>query len=814
MEPTKFGNYYLIERVNIGGMAEVFKAVSYGVEGFERQFAVKRVLPNISEDLEFIEMFIDEAKIAVQLNHANIGQIFELGQVGNAYFIAMEFVQGKDLRAIFDRARKLGRTLDPAMACHVIKDVCEALEYAHNKKDEHQNSLNLVHRDVSPQNIIVSYDGEVKLIDFGIAKAAGKASRTQAGILKGKFGYMSPEHVRGKPIDRRSDLFALAVVLFELLTLERCFQGESDFSTLEKVRNVDIRRPSSINRNIPPELERILVRGLSRSPDERYQSAAELQDALQKFLYQSGSFYARKDLAAFMDQTFREDVEEEQRKLAEFRQHARRNIPEARPDSAQSVLSNGRGPAGNSSFQPLPDLVWDDDELDTTVWEPDANTSGPKVMGGGPPGLSPFGGSAEEQFGPGPLNASRVAVPSSQALDLSMPRDPPNHAPLYPTLARPKTSSWRVFVLVGTLLLAAAGAIYGIWEYIGIGSITVESDPSEVTIHIDGRLVHEGSTPRKIEQIRPGLHRVLITADGYQPVSKELSLERNVDFEIRVRLKKLDPHGSTGFHITTDPAGATVRVDGELLNDSTPTIQTGIEPGPRSLHLSRSGYQPMELDVVAVEDQIVEVKTAAGGPLTLKPFRVHLTVISEPNGAKISLYALKDGNQKLIGTQTAQCVFEDLDNSHGLKLVAELPGYETATLEREPCNDVRPHEIVELIKSQRRAPRKTKPSGGKPRRRSDCPGEDCPDRAPSSASGVGPDTSATGYLSVQAHPSAAVYVDGGFIQWTPLVKKKLPVGPHEVKLVRGEDRTPHYSKTMRVQIKPEDVNILRYTHKE
>jgi serine/threonine protein kinase len=243
-DPLKFGNYYLIERVNIGGMAEVFKGVSYGVEGFERLFAVKRVLPNISEDQEFIEMFIDEAKIAVQLNHANIGQIFELGNAENSYFIAMEFVQGKDLRALFDRVRKRNERIDIPMTCHIVKEVCEALEYAHNKKNERQEALNLVHRDVSPQNIIVSYDGEVKLIDFGIAKAAGKASKTQAGILKGKFGYMSPEQVRGRPIDRRSDIFSLGVVLFELLTLERCFQGESDFSTLEKVRNVDIRRPA------------------------------------------------------------------------------------------------------------------------------------------------------------------------------------------------------------------------------------------------------------------------------------------------------------------------------------------------------------------------------------------------------------------------------------------------------------------------------------------------------------------------------------------------------------------------------------------
>ena len=169
-DPVKFGDYYLFERIAVGGMAEVFKAVSYGVEGFERLCAIKRVLPNISEDQEFINMFIDEAKIAVRLAHANIGQVFELGNAEDSYFISMEFVPGRDTRGIFDRERKLGRRLDIPMCCHVVKEVCEALEYAHNKRGDDQEPLSIIHRDVSPQNILVSYDGEVKLIDFGSAK--------------------------------------------------------------------------------------------------------------------------------------------------------------------------------------------------------------------------------------------------------------------------------------------------------------------------------------------------------------------------------------------------------------------------------------------------------------------------------------------------------------------------------------------------------------------------------------------------------------------------------------------------------------------
>ena len=203
-KPIPFGKYDLLERINVGGMAEVFRAKAYGVEGFERLVAVKRILPNIAEDNEFITMFVDEAKIAVQLNHANIAQIFDLGVVDGAYFIALEHVHGRDLRAIFERCRQGGSPMPVAQACFIVMKMCEGLDYAHNKRDAGGRDMNLVHRDVSPQNIIVSYEGEVKLIDFGIAKAASKANKTQAGILKGKFGYMSPEQVRGLDIDHRS----------------------------------------------------------------------------------------------------------------------------------------------------------------------------------------------------------------------------------------------------------------------------------------------------------------------------------------------------------------------------------------------------------------------------------------------------------------------------------------------------------------------------------------------------------------------------------------------------------------------------------
>jgi len=317
-QPIPFGRYLLLDRINIGGMAEVWRGKVFGAGGFERLVAIKRILPNIAEDEEFISMFQDEAKISVQLTHANICQIYELNRIGPSLYIAMEYVPGKDLRSIFERARKKGEPPPVPLVCYVVGKLCEGLDYAHRKKDQHGRELNVVHRDVSPQNVLISFEGEVKVIDFGIAKAAGKVTKTQAGILKGKFGYMSPEQIRGLPLDRRSDVFAIGVCLYELLTGERLFVGESDFQVLEKVRKAEVLPPSTYNRKIPESLERIVLKALAKDPAERFQYASELADELQRFLITSDSIFSRKDLMQYMKSTFAEEVERERARMAEY----------------------------------------------------------------------------------------------------------------------------------------------------------------------------------------------------------------------------------------------------------------------------------------------------------------------------------------------------------------------------------------------------------------------------------------------------------------------------------------------------------------
>lgn len=317
--PIIFGPYLLLERINVGGMAEVFRAKVFGIEGFERIVAVKRILPSLADDQAFIKMFIDEARIASQVSHQNIVQIYDLGRHDGQYFMAMEYVSGRDLRQILDLQKRRGELMPVARACHIISKVCEGLEYAHNKRGPAGNPLNIIHRDVTPQNIMCSYEGEVKLCDFGIAKAATRAAKkTKVGVLKGKFAYMSPEQVTSNAVDHRSDIFALGVIFYELLTGERLFLGQTDYSTLSAVRAAKI--PPLIPKNpaISPQLQAVVYRMLARDPERRFQGASEVQEALSAHLVDAGRLFLPRHLRRWMQETYADELEAESVKLEAF----------------------------------------------------------------------------------------------------------------------------------------------------------------------------------------------------------------------------------------------------------------------------------------------------------------------------------------------------------------------------------------------------------------------------------------------------------------------------------------------------------------
>lgn len=284
-EGVKYGNYILMDKIAMGGMAELFKARQNGVDGFKRIVAVKRILPHLAANEEFVTMFTDEAKLAAQLNHPNIGHIYELGKIKDSYFIAMEYVEGKDLRAILKEALDAEKQVPFRVATYISQKVCSALDYAHKAKDADGKSMDLVHRDVSPQNVIISTNGEVKLVDFGIAKAVSKASHTQSGALKGKLLYMSPEQAWGKDIDGRADIFALGVVFWELLTGRKLFYGDSEMSILEKVREAVVEPVSKYREDVPEELERIVLKSLEKDPHKRYRTCKAMLADLERFSY-------------------------------------------------------------------------------------------------------------------------------------------------------------------------------------------------------------------------------------------------------------------------------------------------------------------------------------------------------------------------------------------------------------------------------------------------------------------------------------------------------------------------------------------------
>jgi predicted Ser/Thr protein kinase len=377
----------LLDRISVGGMAEVFKAKSYGVEGFEKIIAIKRILPTMGEDRDFIKMFIDEAKIAGQLAHANICQIFELGRIDGSHFIAMEYIWGKDLLQIQNRLRKIKQPMPIAMACFALAKVLEGLDYAHRKRDPMGRALEIVHRDCSPQNVLVSYEGEVKVIDFGIAKATSRNSRTMAGVLKGKFGYMSPEQVRGLPLDRRSDIFALGTMLYECLTGDRLFQGETDFSTLEKVRNVDIRPPREINPNIPEAVEAVILKALAKDVEERYQWCSEMLADLQAFLMSQDVVFTAKSLASWLKEVFAAEIDRERQQLEQYKRVGRDGLIDGVPAAvAKMDVIQELGEAGPVEGDP------------TTLGEPSFDDL--ELTAGAAPEVGPAPGSPAARGGP------------------------------------------------------------------------------------------------------------------------------------------------------------------------------------------------------------------------------------------------------------------------------------------------------------------------------------------------------------------------------------------------------------------------------
>ena len=596
-----FGKYLLMERVSAGGMAEVYRAKAFGVEGFEKIIAIKRILPQMAEDAEFIEMFIDEAKIAGQLNHANITPIYELGKLGDVHYIAMEYVWGKDLLQIINRFRKLRKVMPPAMVAFVGAKMSEGLEYAHRKNDRNGKPLGIVHRDVSPQNILVSYDGQIKVIDFGIAKAASRSTSTQAGILKGKFGYMSPEQVRGLPIDHRSDVFAVGTCLYEMAVCDRLFLGESDFATLEKVRHAQVQPLRNHIPDFPPELEAIIKKALARDPIDRWQSAGDLQEALQQYLASLQPPYGANKLATWMKTAFSPEMTTEKDRMTAYQNAASQWSGTSSGSfrlSEQPIPSKPQPPAPKLPARPAPPppkapaksasalFPADDEEgatlvsrsIEDLVQAPNDEFDLSAAMGRTSEQPTQIFFSADE------LEAEVAAAkndappsfspPSSDAPGFSVSDAPtafgaPNlKRPMVDVVAAPtpvsavvapgpagetyklpafqeakkenKTAKIAAIVAIAAVLVIASVFVASRLLVKPLGSLEIRTRPAvPATIYVDE--APRGQAPLRIDNLPVGEHALTIVAPGYVSASQRVLVTANVANALDVRLHEVAP---------------------------------------------------------------------------------------------------------------------------------------------------------------------------------------------------------------------------------------------------------------------------------
>ncbi len=305
--------YEIVGRIASGGMAEIYLARLQMANGSERECALKRLMPELQSDQEFVQMFYDEANIASQMSHPNIVNIFELGELDGSLFISMEMLRGVNLRDLLARLHAKGQSIPVPIAIRIACSALDALDYAHRFADAKGRPLNVVHRDVSPQNIIVTFDGTVKLVDFGVAKAEGRLHQTRAGLIKGKFAYMSPEQVSGGAVDGRSDLFALAEVFYEMLLKRHPFYAKSDMEVLRAILDTDPPHPSALDGSFPAELGEIFIRAMRKAPGDRFASAGQMQEALERFLQNNRTPATVTMLGQFMSDLFSDRVDMERR---------------------------------------------------------------------------------------------------------------------------------------------------------------------------------------------------------------------------------------------------------------------------------------------------------------------------------------------------------------------------------------------------------------------------------------------------------------------------------------------------------------------
>ncbi len=555
--PRRFGKYTLIRKVAAGGMAELYLALHKSVAGFEKLVAVKRVLPHLAEDQGFVEMLLQEARVAAQLDHPNVAHIFDVGVHEGEYYIAMEFVHGEDLRSIVRQMKKKGVTSFPLEhTLAIVLGCCAGLAYAHEKKDLDGEPLHIVHRDVSPQNILVTFSGDVKLVDFGIAKVGVQMEDTGSGKLKGKIPYMSPEQARGEAIDHRSDIFSLGVILFELSTGRRLFRGRNEMETLRLVTESTYPRPRDINPNLPEALEAIILKALEKDRARRYASARELQADLEAFVREHQIPVSPISLGQWMQSLFEEKLAQQKKLLQEGRQLAEVIAAQL----AEEDTSTGTGLGSRVRSKERGRRAW----LLGAV----AALSVLGVLGA----LLARGRDAAEQKGIGtllitshppgaaiwldgerrpertPARLEGLPVDTTYEVKLTKEGRRPHVVRVYPTTARPSVS------VNAELEPLAAEAL---------GVVRVQSDPPGARIVLNGKETGK-HTPATLDGLKPGVeHAIGLLLNGYEPHTVRVRLEPGKVEELRASLQRAPLSAQEALLVLRiEPPGARATLDG------------------------------------------------------------------------------------------------------------------------------------------------------------------------------------------------------------------------------------------------------------
>ena len=571
----KLGRYELRRRLATGGMGEIYLARTRGAGGFEKSVIIKTILPHLAEEEEFVTKFLDEGRIVVQLTHGNIVPVFDMGEEDGEYFIAMEYVPGLDLRAILKRLAGRNEQLPVELALYVACEVCKGLGYAHRKVDADGNPLHIVHRDVSPSNVLISREGEVKIIDFGIARAAGKVAKTASGRIQGKCCYMSPEQARGQPLDARSDIFSTGVLLYEMLTLTRPFEGRTDLESLELVRQCETDPPGVLRPAIPDEVDEIVSRAMAPQPEDRYESIDDLFVDLQHEIYRLGHTVTSQRLVGALSDVFADEaaadattktprkpanvdeaLELELARLGE--EPATPSHPSSGPlGYAVTAASADGGHTRTMSTtppRPMPSAADNESGVNGNDASPVSHT----------PITHPQGG--EQQPTTGETHPTTGA--DAQGLSTSPAVTPEEHVRL-------SQLRQRRFTVIGTLLVGA-GIIFAIFALRPThpGVLTLASEPEGAQIHLDGEQLIGQRTPERLE-LEPGNYLVELTLEDHHPWPVRVKIEAGEEVildedDIQLRPAVEPPRE---FVVTTEPESATLLADGEDLGTSPHTIE-------------------------------------------------------------------------------------------------------------------------------------------------------------------------------------------------------------------------------------------------